>query len=158
MYSSGKSIAAIMMAIMRDQGNLEYTAPVCKYWPEFAQNGKENILVEDVLRHDARLWFLSKQISQKDTLVENIKQNAIGKIIEEDAPQELPYGVKRVYHAMSKDLIANEIFRRVESSGRTMGEYFREEIMEQHGLNIYLNMEKSELHKVYDNAVPNTTT
>ena len=103
-----------MMAIMRDQGNLEYTAPVSKYWPEFAQNGKENILVEDVLRHDARLWFLSKQISQKDTLVENIKQNAIGKIIEEDAPQELPYGVKRVYHAMSKDLIANEIFRRVE--------------------------------------------
>lgn len=47
-------------------------------------------------------------------LPENLKKNSIGKIIEQEPPQEFPHGAKRSYHAMTKDLIANEIFRRVE--------------------------------------------
>ena len=35
-------------------------------------------------------------------------------------------GFKRRYHIMSRDWIANEIFRRVEPSGNTMGETLRE--------------------------------
>ena len=54
-YSSGKCVAAILMAIMRDKGLIEYDAPVHKYWPEFAQNGKEHITVQDVLRHESGL-------------------------------------------------------------------------------------------------------
>jgi CubicO group peptidase (beta-lactamase class C family) len=34
-YSSGKSVAAILIAIMVDQGRLNYNDPVSKYWPEF---------------------------------------------------------------------------------------------------------------------------
>ena len=59
-WSSGKTIAAILIAIMRDQGHIDYTQPVAQYWPEFAQNGKENILVEDILRHDSGLHIFSK--------------------------------------------------------------------------------------------------
>ena len=44
------------------------------------------------------------------------------------AVQTLPYGAKRTYHANSKDWITNEIFRRVEPDGRTMGEYWKEEV------------------------------
>ena len=33
--SSGKSVASILMAIMVDQGKLEYDDPISKHWPEF---------------------------------------------------------------------------------------------------------------------------
>jgi CubicO group peptidase (beta-lactamase class C family) len=39
-------------------GLLDYEDKVAKYWPEFAQHGKEDIRVVDVLRHDAKLSVL----------------------------------------------------------------------------------------------------
>ena len=58
-FSSGKCVASVLMAILVDQGLIEYEKPVAEYWPEFAQNGKENITVEEVLRHEAGLARIS---------------------------------------------------------------------------------------------------
>jgi len=41
-----------------------------RYWPEFAQNGKENIKIEDVLRH-VRLFLLQKQKFNFSPLITN---------------------------------------------------------------------------------------
>lgn len=46
----------ILLGIQRDRGLLDFDQPIAKYWPEFAQNGKENITLKDVVRHDAGLW------------------------------------------------------------------------------------------------------
>ena len=43
------------MAIMKSQGHLNFEEKICTYWPEFAQNGKENLKVEDLMRHGAGL-------------------------------------------------------------------------------------------------------
>ena len=51
----------------------------------------------------------------------------MGKIIEGMIPHHIP-GTKRAYHAITKNLITNEIFRRIEPKGRTMGEYFEQEM------------------------------
>ena len=45
-FSSTKSLTAICMARMVDKGLLDYKEKISKYWPEFAQNGKN---VGDVL-------------------------------------------------------------------------------------------------------------
>ena len=50
-YSSGKPVASILIGIMEDKGLLNYDDPVCKHWPEFAKNGKENILISDLMKH-----------------------------------------------------------------------------------------------------------
>jgi len=50
-FSSGKSVAAILMGIMADKGLIEWEAPVTKYWPEFGKNGKDIVKVSDVMRH-----------------------------------------------------------------------------------------------------------
>jgi hypothetical protein len=55
-------------------------------------------------------------------MTENIKQNSLGRIIENHKPTYLAFG-KRMYHAGTRDLVTNEIFRRVEPSGKTIGEY-----------------------------------
>ena len=71
--SSGKSVGAILMAIMVDQGHLEYDKPVVQYWPEFGQNGKEKITVREVLCHEAGLARFHKKFESSDLYTENIK-------------------------------------------------------------------------------------
>ena len=145
--SSGKSVAAILMAIMVDKGFLNYDEPVVTYWPEFGQNGKDKILVRDVLCHDAGLARLHKKIESSDLLPENIKQNSIGKIIETDTPV-WPTGFVRMYHTLSKDWITNEIFRRVEPQHRTMGEYFRQEIAPKYGIDLVIGVKEEDYEKI----------
>jgi CubicO group peptidase (beta-lactamase class C family) len=65
-YSSGKAIAATVMAMAVDRGLLAYDDRVAKHWPEFAANGKEWITVADVLRHDAGLASFHEAITAAD--------------------------------------------------------------------------------------------
>jgi len=58
--SSGKSVASILLAKMAEKGVMSYDEKVSTYWPEFAQNGKDKILVKDVMRHEAGLHRLGK--------------------------------------------------------------------------------------------------
>lgn len=53
----------------------------------------------------------------------------------------LPHGAKRIYHSITKDCILNEVFRRVEPEGRTMGEYMQHVILPEFGCDIYLRMD-----------------
>jgi len=140
---------------MVDQGRLDYDALVTDYWPEFGKNGKGHIKIEDVLRHEAGLAAAS-DIDLAWTLPENIKKNMIGKLLEDDTPvyytdekKENPTGVaERHYHAVTRDLITNELFRRVESKRRTMGEYLREEMPELDG--VFAGIQTQDMHRVSD--------
>jgi CubicO group peptidase (beta-lactamase class C family) len=44
--SVSKGVTAAALAVLHSRGLLDYTAPVCRYWPAFAANGKEDITVE----------------------------------------------------------------------------------------------------------------
>ena len=50
-FSTSKGVAATAIHILATDGLLDYDAPVARYWPEFAQNGKERITVRQVLAH-----------------------------------------------------------------------------------------------------------
>jgi len=45
-WSSTKPVASILIGIMVDKGLLNYEEKICKYWPEFGKNGKENITLK----------------------------------------------------------------------------------------------------------------
>ena len=60
-FSSGKSVAAIAMAMLVDRGLVSYQDKISKHWPEFAQKGKENIKIEDLMRHEAGFFFFFLQ-------------------------------------------------------------------------------------------------
>ena len=100
------------------------------------------------MRHDTGLAQLSQTLHKDDLLTENIKKNKIGEIIEKDSqyfwggPQ-----YPREYHDFSRGMIANEIFRRLEPSGRTMGEYLREELHEKRGIDIHCGYYKNDAYK-----------
>ena len=63
-YSATKGLAAMTMAIAHSRGWLDYEAPVCRYWPEFAQQGKEKITVRQLLAHQAGLFVLDEPVDR----------------------------------------------------------------------------------------------
>ena len=72
------------MALKRDQNQIAYEDRVSKYWPEFSKNGKEDITIQDVLRHDSGLNKLQTLVDLEWTQTNNIKKNVIGKLIENE--------------------------------------------------------------------------
>lgn len=108
---------------MIDKGLLDYDEKVSKYWPEFSQNGKENITLADVMRHEAGLVEFKEAFPMEYIARENIKKNKIGEIIEQSTQKfKNPAQSKREYHSITRCYILNEIVRRVDPQKRTIGE------------------------------------
>ncbi len=61
-WSTTKGITSICAHRLVDQGKLDLDAPVAKYWPEFAQAGKDKIPVNFLLSHRAGLPAVRKQL------------------------------------------------------------------------------------------------
>ncbi len=126
-FSSGKSLESIALAWLAGKGLLDYGARVADYWPEFADAGKGDLKVADLMRHEAGLAAFNTSLDAEDLLVEHIKQNRVGRVIEPH-PQRFPREGRREYHAVTRGWIVNELFRRVDPAGRTIGEFLREEV------------------------------
>jgi beta-lactamase family protein len=52
-WSAGKGVVVTTMHALVEQGELEYDAPVTRYWPEYGANGKERTTVANLLTHSA---------------------------------------------------------------------------------------------------------
>ena len=138
MFSSGKSIAAIVVAMMVDRGLLDYNQKIESIWPDFGKNGKSDITLADVLWHEAGLPDFNHTMKATDFSRDSIKANKVSNVIEDLEPRwptkELgcsnPDGseTRRSYHAFTRGWILNEIVRRVDPLGRTIGEILENEI------------------------------
>jgi CubicO group peptidase (beta-lactamase class C family) len=145
-FSSGKSLECLAIASLVDKGLLSYDAKIAAYWPEFAANGKGDITVADLLRHEAGLVDFNHSFDPEHLLTENIKQNSVGSVIEElkaNIPSDKQF--RRNYHALTRGWLINELYRRVEPNGRTLGEYIREDISETLGADVFVGLRKEEL-------------
>ena len=128
-FSSGKSLESIAIASLVSKELLSYDAKITDYWPEFGANGKGELTVAELMRHEAGLANFNTSMALDDLLTQNIKQNTVGRVIEEHT-QQFPKGggSKREYHALTRGWIVNEVFRRVDPAGRTIGEFLHEDI------------------------------
>src|ERR1700722_12959510 len=120
-WSTTKGLAATCAHRLVDQGKLDLEAPVAKYWPEFAQAGKEKIPVNYLLSHRAGLPAVRKQLPMDAYVNWPVMCSAL-------AAQE-PWwnpGTKHGYHAITFGYLIGEVIRRI--TGKTVGTYLREEI------------------------------
>ena len=63
-YSSGKQIETVVMAILVDRGLVSYDDKVAQHWPAFAQGDKGNITIADVMRHEGGCpYFLAPSVT-----------------------------------------------------------------------------------------------
>ena len=148
-FSSGKSLEAIAIASLVGRGLLEYTAKIVDYWPEFGANGKGELTIADLMRHEGGMAAFDTSLDAEDLLTPNIKENRVGKVIEGHALRfRKGDGGKREYHAITRGWIVNEIFRRVDPEGRTVGEYLREEISGPLEADAIIGVKEAELGRI----------
>ena len=122
-FSVTKGLAAMTLAVAHSKGYLDYDEPVATYWPEFAQNGKGEITVRQLLAHQAGLILLDEPVS----LSEIQDQERFSSILAQQEPVWEP-GMRLGYHASTLGFYMNEIIRRVDPLHRSLGQFFREEI------------------------------
>ena len=142
-FSTTKGIAAICLLQLIEKGLLDLDKPVADYWPEFAQNGKENIPVRYLFCHKSGLCGVR----------EPLQPGAFSDwelICDELAKQEPLWepGSAHGYHAITYGHLVGELLRRID--GRTIGTYFREEIAEPLDLDFWIGLPDSEFHRVSD--------
>jgi CubicO group peptidase (beta-lactamase class C family) len=120
-YSTTKGITAIAAHRLADEGALELDAPVARYWPEFAQNGKEKLPVRYLLSHQAGLCAVAKPITP-ETIYD---WEAMTRLLAEQKPWWTP-GQAHGYHALTFGWLVGEVVRRIR--GRKIGDVVRDEI------------------------------
>ena len=147
-FSSGKSLETIAMASLVGEELLNYDDRITDYWPEFGQNGKQWLTVAELMRHESGLAAFDCSLATEDLLTENLKRNKIGSIIERQAQKYRPNAEsKREYHPLARGWIINEVFRRIEPNGRTIGEFLRDEIGTPLGVDAFVGMKQHELER-----------
>ena len=152
-FSSGKSLEALAIAHLAGAGLLEYDAPIARYWPEFGGQGKDAVTVADLMRHEAGLANFDVSIATEDLFTHRIKENAIGKYIEEHSQHFRDRArTVREYHALTRGWIANELFRRVDPQGRTIGEFVQQEISQPLHIDLAIGVSDEQ----YERRVPIT--
>jgi len=65
-YSTTKGLASLAIAILVDQGLIDYDQKVAHYWPEFGVAGKADVTVAELLSHQAGLSGVSQTITVDD--------------------------------------------------------------------------------------------
>ena len=50
-WSTTKTVLSLAALLLVERGELDVNAPVADYWPEFAANGKQDVLVRHLMSH-----------------------------------------------------------------------------------------------------------
>lgn len=120
-YSTSKTMVALCALILIDRGLIDPYAPVAKYWPEFAVNGKEKIEVRHIMSHTSGLSAWEQPVTIDDVY----DWGRATSMLAAQAPWWEP-GTASGYHLVSYNQLVGEVVRRV--SGVTPPEFFRQEL------------------------------
>jgi CubicO group peptidase (beta-lactamase class C family) len=131
--SCTKGMVAVCAHMLADRGQLDIDAPVATYWPEFAQAGKERVLVRHVLAHQAGLAAIEEPLPADAQLDWQTMISAL----ERQRPLWEP-GTGHGYHASTWGFLVGEIIRRV--SGRTVGTFLREDLAGPLGIDFHVGV------------------
>lgn len=137
-FSTTKGIASLAVALAVSRGLLDYDAKVAEFWPEFAQAGKADITVRQLLSHQAGLVAVDPVL----TLSEIADPAIVSARIAKQAPA-WPPGTRHGYHAVTLGWYEAELIRQVDPQRRTLGRFFAEEIAKPLGLDLFIGLPES---------------
>ena len=133
--SATKGPAAMTMALAHSRRLFDYDDRISKYWPEFAQQGKDRITIRQLLAHQAGLYALDKHV---DTRTE-ADLDKLAVVLARQRPAWEP-GTRQAYHAITLGFYESELLRRVDPKHRSLGKFFHEEIASPLGLDFYIGL------------------
>jgi CubicO group peptidase (beta-lactamase class C family) len=142
-FSAGKGMAALAIAMLVDDGLIDYGATMSSYWPEFASNGKSEITVSQMLSHQAGLPGLSKDLGTGGAWD---YQRVIDGLAEAEPAWKPGNGMS--YHSVTFGFLANELVRRV--TGEHLAAFTRTRISGPLGVDFFVGMSQKESARAAD--------
>jgi CubicO group peptidase (beta-lactamase class C family) len=127
--------------VLASRGLVDVDAPVERYWPEFGQAGKSNVLVRHLLSHTAGLPGWEQRLEPTDLY----DWDHVTSLLAEQATWWEP-GWKSGYHAVSQGNLVGEVVRRVD--GRSVGRFFADEIAGPMGADFHIGTGPEHDHRV----------
>lgn len=146
-HSTTKPIAALIVAMLVEQGKLNYDQPVAATWPEFGAEGKDQVTLGQALSHQAGVPGFLERIDTALWLDPPALSAELAKLKPLWAP-----GTACGYHAMTYGYIAGEMVRRV--SPRSLGTILREDICEPLGIDFWIGLPDSEHGRCAEQQLP----
>jgi CubicO group peptidase (beta-lactamase class C family) len=120
-WSTTKTMTFLACLVLADRGEIDLHAPVARYWPEFAANGKADVTVAHCLSHTAGLSGWQEPITAADFE----DWDKVTALLAAQAPWWTP-GTSSGYHAITQGYLLGEVVRRV--TGRSFGTFLAEEL------------------------------
>lgn len=134
-YSTTKVMTVLCSLMLVDRGLLDLDAPVAKYWPEFAQAGKEKLPVRYLFSHTSGLPGFEEKIPAEALY----DWDRIINLLAAQKPWWKP-GTKSGYHSLTHGYLLGELIRRI--TGKTVGTFFREEVAKPLNADFHIGLPK----------------
>lgn len=145
-WSTTKTVTSLAALILVERGQLDLEAPVSKYWPEFAQNGKEGVKVKHIISHTSGVSGWEEKLTWQDVC-------DVEKATAMLAKQKLWWepGTKSGYQAINMGHLVGEVVKRV--SGLPMKQFVEKEIAGPLGADFQIGCKESDWHRI-SNVIP----
>ncbi|MEU4768584.1 serine hydrolase domain-containing protein [Actinosynnema sp. NPDC023794] len=146
--STTKAMVAISVLTLVQRGELDLDRPVADYWPAFTAEGKAGITLRMVLAHRSGVVSLEHSPVTYDGLVRGAP---VFDAIASARPQWTP-GLAHGYHGVTFGHLLSAVVRQV--TGHTVGSYFATAIAAPLGLDCFIGLPGSELHRLAKLVLP----
>ena len=149
-YSSGKAVAALVIAHLADQDLIGYEQPVSSFWPELVASREADLTIAEVMSHQAGLsgitnpkWKPEDWLDWNRTIAELSAQEPI-----------FPPTTASGYSPVTFGFLAGEIARRMDEFGRHLGDILRQDICGPHSIDVWIGLPESEHDRCVDMQKP----
>lgn len=147
-YSTTKGLAALAIAILQDEGKIDYDENVAAYWPEFGGQGKHAITIAQLLSHQAGLCGFKSPL----TVADLYDWEQMVNLLEMQTPL-WPPGSRAGYHAVTWGYLVGELVRRL--TGTTLVQYFQEKVARPLNADFHIGLPESEFPRCASLIGPN---
>ena len=137
-WSATKGVGSACLLHVLQEHKIDIEHRVAEFWPEFAQAGKENITLAQLLSHQAGLAALDRKVDILD-------YDAVIGALEKQKPN-WPPGTAHGYHARTFGFLLDELVRRI--AGMSLGEYWRKTFAEPLSLDLWIGLPEKENARV----------
>lgn len=146
-FSTTKTVLALAALVLVDQGKLELDAPVARYWPEFAANGKQDVRIRHLLSHTSGVSGWDSPVSAEELYDVPLSTARLAA----QAPW-WPPGTASGYHSATQGHLVGEVIRRI--TGATIGRFVADHVTGPLGADFHIGLGPAELTRVTDIVSP----
>ncbi len=146
-WSTTKTMVGTCMLMLADQGKLDFNASIAQYWPQFAANGKEDVLVRHMMGHTAGMAGWAEPVEVEDLY----DWDKITGLLAAQ-PTFWQTGDRSGYHAITLGYLQGEILRRI--TGQTVGQFFAEHVAGPLGADFHIGLDESNDDRVATLRIP----